>query len=619
MNSNRMKYASTPTYGMQKRNFAKKQATAQAAPAPDFTQQPALDADNAAATFSPQSPFLPPVGAFMGAAIPPANQNYFPPQNMAGPGMPSTVQNPFAPAQSQVPFGAFTQQNSGAPAYPPLPIGAQNMSGSPFSPREQGFTPNGYPQNGPMTPTVIRGDASGSYAGMPGGPAQNGYGNLPPMGNSYPPNAPMAGYGSMQPPNSIPGISPYPNTGFAAMPGVGNAFGGSALPPAGAMPNQQGYNNPSFPPAMMNAPMNMGPYSRQPFPGQEGGAAAPTPRPPVDIERWLKVMLFGALPVLFLPCLFVAHSLDFLRYLFIIATVVTLSIVWYRQSFTSAMRTTLSVVYLALSIIVIAMLVNSGRDVQRTAPLSALTANQQTAEPAASVEASPLTPQETPSPEEDLGKSEAEQRLTTFMDYWAANRVEDMVNLIQPSWASTQDSPAQALFNVISNRTPLDYTIESISGTSADSSRTITMSSSIDKNNGKDPVRYRFMILMVKEGGEWYIDPNSMATNDAVASPTPTVSGKEAIVQSLAPRMTVTPIPAPDTKLYYNANGGTYYHIDPNCSAVNPKYLPMASFLYSELDSAPYSSLTPCLKCGAPTQSLASLSEATAATATPAP
>ena len=137
------------------------------------------------------------------------------------------------------------------------------------------------------------------------------------------------------------------------------------------------------------------------------------------------------------------------------------------------------------------------------------------------------------------------------------------------------------------------------------------MSAYIDKNNGKDPVRYRFMILMVKESGQWYVDPNSLATND-VATETPSPApGKETVVQSLAPRMTVTPIPDPSTKLYYNANGGKYYHLDPNCSAVNPKFLPMASFLYSELDNAPFSSLQPCLKCGAPTQSLGSLAEAT--------
>ena len=119
------------------------------------------------------------------------------------------------------------------------------------------------------------------------------------------------------------------------------------------------------------------------------------------------------------------------------------------------------------------------------------------------------------------------------------------------------------------------------------------------------------MILMVKEGGEWYVDPNSLATNDTVTATPSTEGGKATVLQSLAPRMTVTPIPDPSTKLYYNANGGKYYHIDPNCSAVNPKFLPMASFLYSELDDDPYSSLEPCLKCGAPTQSLGSLAAAT--------
>ena len=37
----------------------------------------------------------------------------------------------------------------------------------------------------------------------------------------------------------------------------------------------------------------------------------------------------------------------------------------------------------------------------------------------------------------------------------------------------------------------------------------------------------------------------------------------------------------------------------------------MASFLYQELDDAPYNALLPCLKCGAPTQSLGALAAAT--------
>ena len=66
MNSNRTKYASTPTYGMQKRNFNKKQAAAQDAPTPDFTQQPMLDMNAGGAAFSAQNPFGIPQGAIPG-------------------------------------------------------------------------------------------------------------------------------------------------------------------------------------------------------------------------------------------------------------------------------------------------------------------------------------------------------------------------------------------------------------------------------------------------------------------------------------------------------------------------------------------------------------------------
>ena len=81
---------------------------------------------------------------------------------------------------------------------------------------------------------------------------------------------------------------------------------------------------------------------------------------------------------------------------------------------------------------------------------------------------------------------------------------------------------------------------------------------------------------MVNEQDEWYVDPNSLATNETVDTTATPEPGKTTVAQSLAPRMTVTPVPAADTKLYYNANGGKYYHLDPNCSAVNSKYLPMA-------------------------------------------
>ena len=123
----------------------------------------------------------------------------------------------------------------------------------------------------------------------------------------------------------------------------------------------------------------------------------PTPRQPLGPDKWLKIILYGVLPVLFIPCLFVPPTLDFLRYLFIILSVICLSVIWYRQAFTSGVRTAISVVYLALSIIVIAMLISGNRDVTTNSNgMLANGVNQATPEPTASVEAAPLAAQETP-------------------------------------------------------------------------------------------------------------------------------------------------------------------------------------------------------------------------------
>ncbi len=598
MNSNRTKYASTPTYGMQKRNFAKRQAAAQPAPTPDFTQQPALEGNTPVAPFAAPNPFVSPQSAY--SAVP--SQQYDPSFYSGS----AYAQNPVSPMGNFPVYGAapgangyngFTplQPGSAAPGatgyngFTPLQPGsaAPGAGQNGFSPRAQGFVPPTYPQN--------------SAAAQPG----PSYGDRP---GSYPVSGiPLGVNGGLNAPQPGPGMAGmlYPNDSF---PQGGTAGGfaagglnGSGLPPQG---------NPVFQTMQMG-----GGNGFQPYPGRAGGApASPTPKPPFDIDKWLKILLYGVLPVLFIPCVFVTHTFDFLRYAFIILAVVTLSLLWYRQSFSSGLRTTLSVGYLALSVIVIALLVGGVKDVTNPGGRAVNPASQASAAPETTVTAAPQDVQETPPPDVDEGESEAEQRLSTFMDYWSVNNFEQMANLVQPSWASKQDGAAQALFTVISNRTPQDYTIESISGTAGDSSRTITMSATINKNNGKDPVRYRFMILMVNEDGEWYVDPNSLATNET-ADETPTSS--TSALQTLAPRMTVTPVPAADTKLYYNANGGKYYHIDPNCSAVNKKYLPMASFLYSELDDDPYNSLSPCLKCGAPTQSLGDL--ATKATASPTP
>ena len=57
------------------------------------------------------------------------------------------------------------------------------------------------------------------------------------------------------------------------------------------------------------------------------------------------------------------------------------------------------------------------------------------------------------------------------------------------------------------------------------------------------------------------------------------------------------PIPSDDTTLYYNKSGGNSYHSVSNCPGVRSQYLPMSPFVYGELDSREFASLTPCANC----------------------
>lgn len=60
------------------------------------------------------------------------------------------------------------------------------------------------------------------------------------------------------------------------------------------------------------------------------------------------------------------------------------------------------------------------------------------------------------------------------------------------------------------------------------------------------------------------------------------------------------PIPL-DATLYYNPNGGQYYHADQNCASIKNRYLPLqGSMTYAELDDPAYQKLTPCKHCDPP-------------------
>lgn len=623
MNANRMKYASTPTYGLQKRGLlGRKNAVLPKVPdAPDFSQtpdttfgQPLFSTPTQQAPFPiaqvpastpwfPQgasippmqsmptvSPFSPPMGGygmpqqpFMGSAgmAQPA---------FGGMGMPGVMPGAAAP------FGGL-QMNNPDPVRTTPPLAnntAVNTGNQGFSPRAQGFVPPKSQQN----PAPYQGNQPLGYAQQGGMP--------------------------MQGVSPAPAVQPAPFIGGAAMPNqpmqnaapYGMSGGMNAAPMATPGMPAQGMG---FTPDGQNALFNQSTGSFravQSAPPAYNTPAQPKQRTPMDVDKLWAVFLFGLLPLLFIPCIFVPESLNFIRYTFLVLSVCGMGGMWYRQMYGSSTRIIISVVYVALCIVTVSMLMQGERDLQRTnagaSPVTAQTSNAPDDGQAAGMAATEA-PSPTPAPAPTVvGKSEAQLRLETFMSNWAGNRVEDMVRLVQPSWATAQDTPANRLFMLLGNRTPIEYNIEEISGSDEDTSRTVTMTASIDKNNGKDPTVYRFMVLMVKEGGEWYVDPASLASNDEVSAETNVVNDTSAgVTTTEAPRTTVSPAPPASTVLYYNPDGGHYYHMDANCESINVEFRPLqGSFSYSDLASyINEKNLTPCLKCGAPTSTLPEATE----------
>ena len=555
----RTKYTSTPTYGMQRRGFLKKQTEPKINSELDFTQKPTPDFDAQISGVS--DPYMMPQGIYhdpVGQQGNPPHQAFMLPKQGMSAGYSVPMQSAGIPANPSLyamgqpnPYADASQAFTGAPLpqMPPLANTAQAAPQINSGIRAQGYVP----------PTVIHAE----QISQPMMPQQNGM----PLGMPY--------------------------TGQSA------PFGQQPMGSQQPLAAQQPMNQPMF-----DAPM--GTYTGYGNGGQPPiQPPAKQSRPPINIENWLKMLLYIILPVAFVVCIALKDDMfDILRYLFMTACAASVGMLWYRQSFSSSLRTGITIGYgLMCIIVIVVMLSGASSDLVQTngniTPQPTLSVTEEPSAEALGYQAD-QAPVTTPPVETAPEDTEAGQRLSAFMDNWKVNDIENMLGYVMPSWRLRQTDPAAALFYNISNRTPLEYEIEAISGTSNDTSRSITMTAIIDKNNGNDPVKYRFIILMDREDGDWYVDPDSLSTNDADPTDTPMPDNLDAIF-TLAPRQTVTPVPPDSTLLYYNADGGSYYHADPQCEAVNEKYLPMTSFTYGQLGDSPYNSLLPCLKCGAPT------------------
>lgn len=490
----------------------------------------------------------------------PPTMNFQQPVNYAS-------QTGYVPTQGTA--NGYSAQNGNASGYVPPVQGGMGTYGTPMM--NQGYQQN---PNGSYTgPIPALSQQQGSY--IPQTPysqpaqnnnAQNG------VPNGYNPNGYM-GYNQMGRNAGNPGNG-YTNNGY-----TNNGYTG-------------GYGNAN------QMPLNGGGYVPQQPPIRK--------RPFVFDD--MKLILLGAVLLALFAVGMLVKNLGVVKYVFAALSVASIILFWVKPLIDDNKRLCFSVVFAVLTILALIPFGGSSSGDPTNANRTGTTGSNNVAAPVA-VTANPFdtnsgsvteqqpsqqmsdpfsNPTNSPAPDNDTATTD---QLQSFFYFWAVNKTEEMLSLCSPSWQSSVESPKTTLFGILANRTPLNYTIEKISGTVDDSSRTVTLTAEIDRNNGKTPTKYRLNVLMVKEGGNWFVDPSSLKTYDSVETTEP-------------PSATPTYAPASadaNTVLYYNPNGGSKYHLDQNCISTNARYLPLkGSFKYSQVNESAYAELAPCNVCNAP-------------------
>ena len=196
----------------------------------------------------------------------------------------------------------------------------------------------------------------------------------------------------------------------------------------------------------------------------------------------------------------------------------------------------------------------------------------------------------------ESGDQVVPDRLMQFLAAWSANSLDAMLPLCDPAWASETENPKTELFGLMMNRTPMTAEPQMIHD-ETDGTRTVDVIMLMNMNNGKDPVKFRYsMVMRQAEDGQWYVNPRCLRDSEKMEELPPETATAE-------PELSGQPGDGQmqDVPLFYVPEGGEKYHLDENCRAVHDRYLPMSGvFLYSELNYDDYKNLEPCAVCGAP-------------------
>lgn len=361
------------------------------------------------------------------------------------------------------------------------------------------------------------------------------------------------------------------------------------------------------------------------------------PRPRRSKKEWNQLMLmlfFVVLPVLGLLAIF----LQPIRWVFMAATAVCLALMWFIHAFLFPGRMILTAVYGLMLIFTLVSALNtqsSKRINQTSSPFQqAVTTLAPTQVPVYTQQNYSSTgymPAENGfgnsddvqgiglsggsedqsgqdvnavdigvSSYEPAAKSEAEIALEGFMEKWRKGIIADMVAHTPPTWRNAQaDSAQQQLFWKFAQKPLLDWRqMSAPTGTDDSTARTISIEADVSYSG--ETRTYGYDAIALFEDGHWYIDPDSLSSGILKTASPPTPDPNATPVPT--PEPTPTPTPGPKTKLYYNKNGGRFYHADPECYTVAKEFLPLASFTYGNLNKSPYTKLQPCTKCNAPSR-----------------
>ena len=399
---------------------------------------------------------------------------------------------------------------------------------------------------------------------------------------------------------------PYDQQGFVQPGGYQQPYEQQGYQQPNTPYNQQGYSqqNPQetdLPPEQQYAQYTPDGQRVYPTSGRSGFRVQPAARREIPWDTIAKVLMFGVLPILFILSMVFAWTA--VKWIVLVGAVASIAAMWLRELVTPNARLVLSLLLASAAVVcLVSALATNAADNQNPAQPNQSGQMQQGSTSGNNLDVN-LTATDTPNPAPTPtatpvdDSEECYAQLHSFFTLWKNNAISQMVNLTAPSWRSSikggTDAVTQKLFGeVLTNRTPVSWDFTAITGTSNDIARMVTVRAVINKNNTLGESVYLWKVRMVKEDGVWYVDPATLQSNEQESTATPT--------NALATQPVLN-TSHPDLLIYYNPEGGTYYHIDPNCESLNPKYRPLSGVIkWSQIEDAPYDKLEQCKRCGAP-------------------